>query len=124
MNELIEHIRKMNEEGRERMAKDPNVWVGMITEDPQHWADYGITTVEQFGDYLDACVQKEYDSDNVVEEDPAHWIENEDGSGYWSDGWQTYEPDHPYIQECRRETTGDEMSKQDYMDMYDLEDDR
>ena len=73
MNELIEHIRKMNEEGRERMAKDPNVWVGMITEDPQHWADYGITTVEQFGDYLDECVQKEYDADNIVEDEVVYY---------------------------------------------------
>ena len=28
------------------------------------------------------------------------------------------EPDHPYVRECRAETSGDEMSKADYMEYY------
>ena len=28
------------------------------------------------------------------------------------------EPDHPYVRECAAETSGDDISKSDYMDMY------
>ena len=27
------------------------------------------------------------------------------------------EPDHPYVRECQAETSGDEISKADYMEM-------
>jgi len=32
--------------------------------------------------------------------------------------------DDPYYRECMAAETGDDMSKADYMDMYDMEDDR
>jgi len=32
--------------------------------------------------------------------------------------------DDPYYRECMAAETGDDMSKWDYMDMYDMEDDR
>ena len=35
-----------------------------------------------------------------------------------------YEYDHPYWRECAAETSGDEMSKADYVDLYDMENDR
>jgi len=31
---------------------------------------------------------------------------------------QDLEPDHPYVRECAAETSGDEMSKADYMEYY------
>ena len=31
----------------------------LLTDDLDHWAEYGIYTKEQLGDYLDDCVAKE-----------------------------------------------------------------
>ena len=36
------------------MAVNPNLWVSMLTTDLDHWADYGIFTPTQLGDYLDS----------------------------------------------------------------------
>ena len=73
--DLINHIKQINEDGRRRMEEDPNLWVGMITEDPDHWAEYGITTPEEFDQYLDDCVEKERRRGNIVEEDD-EWIDD------------------------------------------------
>ena len=40
--QLIEHINKMNEDGQKRMDANPNLWVGKLNNDPDHWADYGV----------------------------------------------------------------------------------
>tara|TARA_Y100000034_G_scaffold111669_1_gene144957 strand:- start:584 stop:817 length:234 start_codon:yes stop_codon:yes gene_type:complete len=53
MNELIRHIQQLNEASRRKMEDNSSIFIGIFTEDPSHWADYGITTVEQFGEYLD-----------------------------------------------------------------------
>ena len=53
MNELIKHIQRLNEDSRRKMAANPNLVIGLFTEDHYHWKSYGITTVEQFGEYLD-----------------------------------------------------------------------
>ena len=47
MNKLVEHINKLNEETRARGA------VGFLTNDPDHWAGYGVYTIAQFQDYLE-----------------------------------------------------------------------
>ena len=47
MNKLVEHINKLNEETRARGA------VGFLTNDPEHWAGYGVYTIAQFQDYLE-----------------------------------------------------------------------
>ena len=44
----------------------------MLTEDLKHWAEYGITTKDQLGDYLDECVEREnskYDSTESNDDD-------------------------------------------------------
>ena len=46
-NELINHINKLNEETRARGA------VGFLTNDPDHWAGYGVFKIGQFQDYLE-----------------------------------------------------------------------
>ena len=83
-NDLTDHIRKFNEDGKRRMQEDPNLWVGMITEDPEHWREYGITTPEQFNQYLDDCFEKEVRSGNIVTEDDAIAV---------------FDPDNPYPEE-------------------------
>ena len=61
--QLIEHINKINEDGQKRMDANPNLWVGKLTNDPDHWADYGVYTPEDFERYLDNeakhCQEKE-----------------------------------------------------------------
>ena len=51
--QLIEHINKINEDGQKRMDANPNLWVGKLTNDPDHWASYGVYTPEEFEKYLD-----------------------------------------------------------------------
>ena len=58
MNKLVEHINKLNEETRARGA------VGLLTNDPEHWAGYGVYTIAQFQDYL----EKEYQHNMQKEE--------------------------------------------------------
>ncbi len=54
MNELIKHIQRLNEASRRKMVANPNLVIGLLTEDPSHWAGCGITTVEQFDEHLDS----------------------------------------------------------------------
>ena len=58
--ELIDYINDLNERGRGGFE---------LTTDLAHWAEYEIYTKDQLGDYLDECVQKEYDADNIVEDE-------------------------------------------------------
>ena len=51
--QLIEHINKFNEDNQSKMDENPNLWVGRLTNDPDHWADYGVYTPEDFEKYLD-----------------------------------------------------------------------
>ena len=47
MNELVNHINKINQQTRARGA------VGFLTNDPDHWAGYGVYTIGQFQLYLE-----------------------------------------------------------------------
>ena len=47
MNKLIEHINKLNEQTNARGA------VGFLTNDPDHWARYGVYTIGEFQLYLE-----------------------------------------------------------------------
>ena len=61
--QLIEHINKFNEDNQSKMDENPNLWIGRLTNDPDHWADYGVYTPEDFERYLDNeakhCQEKE-----------------------------------------------------------------
>ena len=46
-NELVNHINKLNQETIDSGA------VGILTNDPDHWAEYGVYTVGDFQDYLE-----------------------------------------------------------------------
>ena len=48
--ELIDYIADLNEKAKGGF---------MLTTDLAHWAEYGITTKDQLGDYLDGCVERE-----------------------------------------------------------------
>ena len=49
---LLEHLKNMNAKSKEEMAKTPGLWIGMITEDLDHWKSYGITTPAQLDRYF------------------------------------------------------------------------
>ena len=61
--QLIEYINKINADAQSRMNENPNIWIGKLTNDPDHWADYGVYTPEDFERYLDNeakhCKEKE-----------------------------------------------------------------
>ena len=46
--ELQAHIEAKNAEGKKWMDENPGSFYGMTVTDPAHWADQGITTVEQY----------------------------------------------------------------------------
>ena len=60
---LINHINKVNADAKSMMDELSNLWVGKLTNDPDHWADYGVYTPEDFERYLDNeakhCQEKE-----------------------------------------------------------------
>lgn len=50
--ELQKHIEAENERSREQMTEQSGLWIGMVTTDLQHWADYGITDIEGYEFYM------------------------------------------------------------------------
>ncbi len=46
--ELQSHIEARNDKNREEMASTPGLYIGITVSDPAHWAEQGITTVEQY----------------------------------------------------------------------------
>ncbi len=52
--ELIDYINKMNADAQKRMDADPDLWIGKLTNDPDHWAGYGVWSVNSLLNYLDA----------------------------------------------------------------------
>ncbi|MEK9693815.1 MAG: hypothetical protein VW235_12890 [Rhodospirillaceae bacterium] len=52
MNELVKHIEAINAKSKEWMDANPGSWAGMITTDPEHWKEYGITTPAQYDRYM------------------------------------------------------------------------
>jgi hypothetical protein len=60
MNEVVARINEMNAESAAWVAEDPeNRFAGELTNDPAHWAEYGITTVAELEAYFDACAERE-----------------------------------------------------------------
>lgn len=68
---LLEHIQKTNEDSRKQMAENQHLWIGLFTEDIEHWNEYGITTPDEFDQYLDDCFQEEVRKENIVPEEDA-----------------------------------------------------
>jgi len=61
--ELLDYIYALNEKASGGF---------LLTCDLKHWAEYGITTKDQLGDYLDECVEREnskYDSTESNDDD-------------------------------------------------------
>jgi hypothetical protein len=55
MNQLIAHIQKINAETQAWINQDPkNRCAGLLVDEPEHWARYGVNTVDQFEHYMAA----------------------------------------------------------------------
>lgn len=63
--DLVEYIKSLNEEARKWEEESPGRWASKFVEDRAHWNEMGIYTSEDFGDYLDACFQREVQKGNV-----------------------------------------------------------
>ena len=53
MNDLINHIKSINQKTTDWVNESPTTrFAGLYCDDPKHWADYGITTIDQFEHYI------------------------------------------------------------------------
>ena len=52
---LTERLTQINEESQKHMDDNPGDWVGMLTTDPSHWAEYGVYSAEQLNEYLEGA---------------------------------------------------------------------
>ena len=57
MSNLVDYINNMNAKTKARGA------VGMLTNDPNHWAGYGVYTIAQLLDYLEREFQHNVEKD-------------------------------------------------------------
>ena len=48
MQELMNHIKSLNEKTRKWVNQGEGRWATLHVEDPEYWEEQGITTVEQF----------------------------------------------------------------------------
>ena len=56
--ELTEYINEMNKVADQVMKDNPDMVIYKLTNDPHHWAEYGIPTVSELDTYLDAEAAK------------------------------------------------------------------
>ena len=59
--ELIDYIADLNEKAKGGFE---------LTTDLKHWAEYGIHTKDELGDYLDGCVERECGTEDYSACDP------------------------------------------------------
>lgn len=69
MTDLITHIKSRNLESKLEMLENPGTYIGLLSEDREHWNDQGIFTAEQFEfqmeyyalyDYIGCVTTKSY----------------------------------------------------------------
>lgn len=62
---LKAHIGAENAKSKAQMEKTPGLWISMMTDDLEHWADYGIYNVDQYEAYLYHCTAYEIIADKT-----------------------------------------------------------
>ena len=88
--QLIEHINKFNEDNQSRMDENPNLWIGRLTNDPDHWNDYGVYTPEDFEKYLDNEAHTFYSHSDDGLDGPDEAKEWEDFGEVYDDSYGDY----------------------------------
>ena len=53
-DELVKYIDKLNTDAQKLMDENPSLWIGKLTNDPAHWAEYGVYSPRTLDAYLDA----------------------------------------------------------------------
>ena len=64
---LIERLNQINEEAKQYMIDNPGSWSSGLTDDLNHWKEYGITTAEGLDDYLTRCFENEKRKDQMYD---------------------------------------------------------
>ena len=88
--QLIEHINKFNEDNQSQMDENPNLWIGRLTNDPDHWNDYGVYTPEDFEKYLDNEAHTFYSHSDDGFDGPDEAKEWEDFGEVYDDSYGDY----------------------------------
>ena len=88
--QLIEHINKFNEDNQSKMDENPNLWIGRLTNDPNHWNDYGVYTPEDFEKYLDNEAHTFYSHSDDGFDGPDEAKEWEDFGEVYDDSYGDY----------------------------------
>ena len=57
--ELVKYIDKLNADSETLMEENPGLWISKLTNDPDHWADYGVYSPQTLEAYLDAEAERE-----------------------------------------------------------------
>lgn len=60
---LIERLKQINHDSEIEMHNTPGLWIGMLTENIEYWAEFNVTTAEELDDYLDACHHRAIEKD-------------------------------------------------------------
>ena len=56
---LVKHIDAINAESQKEMDNNPDLWIGLLTNDIHHWAECGVHTPGDLEAYLDREAQRE-----------------------------------------------------------------
>ena len=71
MQALLQHIKDLNAKARAWVAEAPGRWSSEYTEDLTHWAEYGISTPEEFDHHM--LVSNVWESHRAVFGYKANW---------------------------------------------------
>jgi len=58
-NELVKYIDKLNADSETLMEENPGLWISKLTNNPDHWAEYGVYDPYTLDAYLDAEAARE-----------------------------------------------------------------
>lgn len=49
---LQQYLENINAKNQAEMDATPDLWIGMMVTDPEHWAEYEVYTVEDYQKYM------------------------------------------------------------------------
>lgn len=82
MKTAVDLAKELNASAQKWMDEAPEGdfrWAGLLAEDAEHWAEYGIYTADELGAYLDQCVE---DATTDADRD---YFDNVEESQEWRD---------------------------------------